>query len=102
MSELRQTDLPWPVAPATSMCGMEARSATSSLPAASLPKRSGSSPLAVRQASDSMISRKEMPAGARFGTSMPIASSPGIGASMRSDFAWSAPIRLSEMFVTAE
>ena len=56
----------------------------------------------LRQAFDSIISRKEIPAGERFGTSMPTYSSPGIGASIRSDFAWSAPIRLSEMLVTAE
>ena len=102
MSELRQTDLPWPVAPATSMCGIEARSATSSRPSARLPKRSGSSASAFFHASDSKISRKEMPAGARFGTSMPMHSSPGIGASMRSDFACSAPLMLSARLVTAE
>ena len=88
-SELRHTDLPCPVAPATSMCGIEARSAMSSLPEASLPNSNGSSifELAIFQASDSKISRNEMPAGLALGTSMPTSSLPGIGASIRSDFA---------------
>ena len=97
MIELRHTDLPWPVAPATSMCGSLARSTTRSVPAASLPSSSGTwnfPGLFFCQSSPSMISRKWTEAGLRFGTSMPTAFLPGIGASMRREVAWSAIWRL--------
>ena len=94
MMELRQTDLPCPVAPATRRWGSLARSATRSLPAASLPRRSGTWNLPVIafvcQSCESKTSRKQTDAGFWFGTSMPTAFLPGMGAWMRRDLASSA------------
>ena len=62
--ELMQTDLPEPVAPAMSKCGIFVRSEMSGRPLTSLPKAIGNSALAPLQSSLSIISRK--PTGVDF------------------------------------
>ena len=84
-----QPDLPEPVVPAISMCGMRERSACTTWPAMSLPSQteSGDEPgpgsTDVRSPSVTMF-------GERFGTSTPTACLPGIGARMRSSVVASA------------
>ena len=105
MMALRQTDLPDPVAPAMSRCGMSARSVTISAPATPEPRAIGRlrRPSASRYAADSSIPRSETTEVRAFGTSSPTTDLPGTGASMRSAGAasasarscWSAVMRLT-------
>ena len=85
--ELMQTDLPEPVAPAMSKCGILVRSETNGLPLTSLPRAMGSSRFSSFQIELSRISRS--PTGVDFwlGTSTPTAALPGMGARMRTDWA---------------
>ena len=53
----KPTDLPEPVVPATSKCGMAARSAMIGSPAISLPRMIGSAPLLSTKAALSTSSR---------------------------------------------
>ncbi len=85
--ELMQTDLPEPVAPAMSRCGILVRSEMSGLPETSLPSAMGSSALALLQSSLSRISRMPTAVGCWLGTSTPTAALPGMGARMRTDWA---------------
>ena len=55
---LTPTDLPDPVVPATSKCGMRARSATIGSPPIDLPSAIGSTGSLARNASDSRMSRR--------------------------------------------
>jgi hypothetical protein len=87
MMALMQTDLPEPVAPAISKCGIFARSEMSGLPETSLPRAIGNSALVLTQSSLSMISRMPTGVGCWLGTSTPTAALPGIGARMRTDCA---------------
>ena len=87
---LMQTDLPEPVEPAISMCGILPRSATMILPAMSLPSAIVTGDLAFLNSSLSTMSRSSTVAASLFGTSMPTAAFPGIGASMRTRGAASA------------
>ncbi len=76
-----QPDLPEPVVPAMSRCGMRARSVQTALPEMSLPSHTDSGlalPGTSPKMSPSVTSRGE-----RFGTSTPTACLPGIGARMR-------------------
>ena len=57
-SELRKTLLPVPVAPATSRCGILARSASAGLPKMSLPRATGSRALLCLNFSHSSRSRR--------------------------------------------
>ncbi len=81
--ELMHTDLPEPVAPAISRCGILARSATATSPAMSRPRAT------VRELFDAMklllstSSRMRTMVVLLFGTSIPTAALPGMGASMR-------------------
>ena len=52
------TDLPEPVVPATSRCGMRARSATMGSPPIDLPSAIGNAASVERKASASKISRR--------------------------------------------
>ena len=78
-----QTDLPEPVAPAMSRCGIFARSAITGLPSRSLPSAMGSAARALWKSRDSISSRNATISGVGFGTSTPTAPRPGIGATMR-------------------
>ena len=76
------TDLPEPVAPAISPCGILPMSATIALPPMSLPKATVSLLFADENAGDSSIPRTPTTALALFGTSIPTAALFGIGASI--------------------
>ena len=95
MIELRQTDLPDPVAPAISRCGIEARSATTGEPETPEPRAIGSGdlPAVFANSRDSSTLRSVTTAELAFGTSMPTTERPGTGASMRSAGAASASAR---------
>ena len=71
------TDLPEPVVPATSRCGMRARSANTGVAAMSLPSASGSRASVVRKASDSNSSRSSTFSRRALGSSMPMTLRPG-------------------------
>ena len=77
------TDLPEPVAPAISRCGIFARSAITGRPSRSLPSATGSAARAELYSGCSTISRNATISGFGFGTSIPTAPFPGIGATMR-------------------
>ena len=83
MSVLIQTDLPEPVAPAISKCGIFAISATTTCPLISLPTANAMLEGNFWKLSDSSRSRKNTGWLSLFGTSMPTAGLPGIGASIR-------------------
>ena len=74
---LTPTDLPEPVVPATSRCGMRARSVNTGAPAMSRPSTSGSVASVVRNASNSSSSRRFTVSRRAFGSSMPMALRPG-------------------------
>ena len=78
-----QTDLPDPVAPATSRCGIFAISDTTTLPEMSRPVANAIRDLLFLNSSDSRRSRSITAVFSLFGTSMPTAAFPGIGASIR-------------------
>ena len=81
---LMQTDLPLPVAPAISRCGIFARSPTTASPLTSRPSASRSFERGFDHGSDSNSSRRLTVWPERFGTSMPTTRRPGTGASSRS------------------
>ena len=95
MIELRHTDLPEPVAPAMSRCGMSARSVTASAPATPEPSAIGRWCFwtAFSKSGDSSMLRSDTTEVCPFGTSMPTMDLPGTGASMRSAGAASASAR---------
>jgi hypothetical protein len=93
---LRDTDFPVPVAPATSTCGMRARSATIGLPTESLPSASVSFEVeALWNSSLSRISRRKTFSRRGLESSMPTTDLPGIGAKMRTLIARNAIERSS-------
>ena len=81
--ELMHTDLPDPVAPAISKCGISRRSATMLFPEMSLPTTNSMMDEASMNSSLSMRSRISTGAAFSFSTSIPTAALPGIGASIR-------------------
>ena len=83
ISVLIQTDLPEPVAPAIRRCGILAISVTMTLPPISLPTANATGLFAFSNASPSRSSLKCTELGFSFGTSIPTADLPGIGASIR-------------------
>ena len=91
MIVLMQTDLPDPVAPAIRRCGIFAISVTFVLPAISLPTAKLIFDLDSLNSFDSIRSRNATVTFSLFGTSIPTAAFPGIGASIR----MSAAARLS-------
>ena len=78
-----QTDLPEPVAPAISRCGIFAISVTFVFPEISFPTAKLILDFAVWNSGDSIRSRKATITFSLFGTSIPTAAFPGIGASIR-------------------
>src|SRR5581483_1883532 len=80
-SALRQPDLPEPVVPAMSRCGIRARSVQTAAPEMSFPSQTETG-LAVA-GSGSKMSPRVTRFGERFGSSTPTACLPGIGARMR-------------------
>ena len=79
---LMQTDLPEPVAPATRRCGIFAISATTTFPAISFPTAKEIGDLLFLNSSDSNRSLSITAVFSLFGTSIPTAAFPGIGASI--------------------
>ncbi len=74
------TDLPEPVVPATSKCGMRARSAITGSPPMVLPRQIGSFWTDAWKSAASSISRRYTVSRVAFGSSMPMALRPGITA----------------------
>ena len=99
ISVLMQTDLPEPVAPAINRCGIFAISVTITLPPISLPTANATGLFAFSKASPSRSSLKCTALGVSFGTSMPTADFPGIGASIRMLGAARLSLRSSARFV---
>jgi len=93
MMLFRHTLLPEPVAPAMSRCKSLVKSATSGLPAMSLPRPMVSRDGDCWNSSLSRISRSKTGLVSRLGTSMPTTDLPGTGASTRTP----AAARLREM-----
>ena len=83
INEFKHTDLPEPVVPAIKRWGIFARSATFGAPAISRPRHTVSGLFAEVNALDSTRPRMRTMLRWRFGTSMPTAALPGMGASMR-------------------
>ena len=77
--QLSPTDLPEPVVPATSRCGIAARSATIGSPAMFLPRIIGRLPGASAKSAEEASSLKEIVWRSALGSSMPITVLPGIG-----------------------
>ena len=85
--ELMHTLLPEPVAPAISICGILAISPTHTSPAAFFPSAKQSLDLWFLNTSESITSLNITDSATAFGTSIPTAAFPGIGASILIDFA---------------
>ena len=83
MIVLMHTDLPEPVAPAMSTCGIFAMSATTGAPEIPLPSATAVGDFSRIISGLSSTSRRETVSIFSFGISMPTAGLPGIGASMR-------------------
>ena len=79
----RPTDLPLPVAPATSRCGILVKSATNTSLLTVQPRHIGSLARLSWKAFDPSTSRMGTTCGSRLGTSMPMVPLPGMGAMMR-------------------
>ncbi len=85
---MTQPDLPAPVVPATSRCGIFARSAPIARPETSLPSQTASGDQSAGRVLEDVAEVDD--ARRRFGTSTPTACLPGIGAWMRMSAAASA------------
>jgi hypothetical protein len=83
MIELRQLDLPAPVAPAMSTWGMAARFIMTARPLMSRPTATSSGWVARRDSSLTRMSPSDTIWRRALGTSMPMACLPGMGARMR-------------------
>ena len=81
--ELMKLDLPEPVAPATSRCGIFARLATTKPPSTSLPRPTTIGWWSARAVSERSTSPRETISLSVLGISMPIADLPGIGLRIR-------------------
>ncbi len=81
--ELMNDDLPDPVAPATSRCGIFARFATTKPPSTSLPRPHTIGWWSLRAAAERSTSPRETISLSTLGISIPIADLPGIGLRMR-------------------
>ena len=98
-----QTDLPAPVEPAIRRCGVFARSIICGSPEMSFPRITGIAILSNAGFASSTISLKLTTERSAFGTSIPTACFPGIGATIRTELAarrsailsWRATILLS-------
>ena len=81
--ELMKLDLPEPVAPATSRCGIFARLATTKPPSTSLPSPTTIGWWSLRALLERRTSPSETISLSTLGISMPTADLPGIGLRMR-------------------
>ncbi len=81
--EFVNTDLPEPVVPAISICGIFAISATTTFPAISFPAGNARFDLWFFNSFDIKSSFKQTESLPSFGISIPTAAFPGIGASIR-------------------
>ena len=99
--ELMQTDLPEPVVPAISICGILAMSPMTGLPVMSLPTAKDRRLFAFAKAFEPMHSRIKTVLTVLFGTSMPTADLSGMGA-MRTFAAPSASAISSDSAETRE
>ena len=81
--ELMKLDLPEPVAPATSRCGILARLATTKPPSTSLPRPTVIGWWSLRARAERSTSPRETTSLSVLGISMPIADLPGIGDRIR-------------------
>jgi hypothetical protein len=81
--EFTKLDLPAPVAPATSRCGIFARLATTYPPSTSLPTPMTMGCSVLRALCERRTSPRDTVSRSVFGISMPIADRPGIGERMR-------------------
>ena len=97
--ELTQTDLPEPVVPAMSRCGIFARSVATMLPEMSRPSTTVSLLFSCLNSLESISSRMVTMPITLFGTSIPIAALPGIGASILTPSAARFSAISSERFV---
>ena len=100
MIELMKLDLPEPVAPATSRCGIRDRFATTKPPSTSLPR-----PTTIGWwSSRATLLRSRSPrltiSLSTFGISMPMADRPGIGLRMRTSAEATAYAMLRDSAVT--
>src|SRR5215212_6996274 len=98
--EFNPTDLPAPVAPATSKCGITLRSATTGEPVVSLPSASGSFAFESANSDETKISRRYTVVVFPFGTSTATVPRPGMGPTIRTDAAFMERARSSERFTT--
>ena len=94
MIPLTATDLPEPVEPATSKCGILAKSKLRAVPLTAFP-RGISSRFSGLVCDCSQSSRKDTVAISELGTSIPTKDFPGIGASIRTSFAAKARAKSS-------
>ena len=83
---LTATDLPEPVVPATSRCGMRARSATVGRPAMSLPSASVRTLPDLSYSFERSSSDRKIISRLVLGISRPITDLPGITSTTRTDF----------------
>ena len=97
--ELTQTDLPEPVEPAMSRCGILLRSQSTLLPSISLPRATVREPFASANSCEPNISLIRTICLFLLGISMPTAAFPGIGASILMDCAASLRAMSSERFL---
>ena len=81
--EFTKLDLPEPVAPATSRCGIFARLATTKPPSTSLPSPTVIGWWSLRALDERRTSPRETTSLSVFGISMPMADLPGIGDRIR-------------------
>ncbi len=98
--ELMNDDLPEPVAPATSRCGIFARLATTKPPSTSLPSPATIGWWSERAVLDRSTSPRETISLSTLGISMPIADLPGIGLRMRTSAEATAYAMFLESAVT--
>jgi len=93
MMALTHTDLPEPVVPAMSRCGMAVRSAATGVPSTPRPRARRSLDSMRVNSGASMMSSRLTRATSSLGTSMPTILLPGTGASIRMDLAARARAR---------
>ena len=82
ITEFIKTDFPDPVVPATKICGILDKSATTALPETSSPRGTASFDFAFCSGADSSMVFKETISRDLFGISIPTRFLPGIGASI--------------------
>ncbi len=98
--ELMKDDLPEPVAPATSRCGIFERFAKTKPPSTSLPSPTTIGWWSLRAVVDRSTSPRETISLSTLGISMPIADLPGIGLRIRTSALATAYAMFLESWVT--